>query len=132
MSRVWYIRRTLTVGQNKLFTGYNESPFKKTSYNYKSSWKQRNHVWEFKKKYNKGHEIKLSVLRRVKTYRCIDNICKQFQEEKLAILTFPDKKNLYNQRPVIMSKCKVFLFFFFRFLQLSPCPCPSSSDIFDL
>lgn len=83
-----------------------------------------------KKRYNKCHDIKLSVLRRVKTYRCIDNICKLIQEEKLAIVTYPDKNNLYNQQSVVMPKCKVFFGFFFRFLHLIPCPSPS--DIFDL
>lgn len=98
--------------QSNVHAGCTEGNFRKRWDNHKSSFKiesHRNctrlasHVWELTEKNNKSLNISWGILRKARPY---SDVCRLCQEEKLAIITYPDQRNLLNERSEVMPGCK--------------------------
>lgn len=55
-------------------------------------------MWELKEQKGKGYFICWSILKKSKPYNIRNIICRECQEEKLAITSYAEQGNLLNER----------------------------------
>lgn len=73
--------------------------------NHRSDTKLTDCIWGFGEMYGRNPCVRWSIIRKVKPGRVGDNCCRLCQE-KLAIVTYPNRDVLLNERAEILSKCK--------------------------
>lgn len=99
-------------GQCKIYVAYTEDTFKSRQKNHKSSFSIKSHinstghVWELMENNNKNPNVKCSILSRANNYSNCSDVCRQYQEEILGIITYKDEKELLNERSEVMSGCR--------------------------
>ena len=100
--------------QRKHYIGMSSTAFKMRLANHKSSFNNiryrhvtslSNFYWELVEN-NLTPTVKWSIIRRAQTCRSLDSPCNLCLQEKIAIICFPDKKNLLNKREEMTVRCK--------------------------
>lgn len=94
-----------TKGQENVCISSTEGTFKKGFYNHRSSFKisryrsnmkRAGYEWSVKEKNIKSCNIKWDILRKDGQFNIGNKMCKLCQEEKLAIMLYPEQHKLLN------------------------------------
>lgn len=135
-------------GQNKVYFGCTEGSFNKRCYKHQSSFRlqftsivQNWHMWELKVKYSKISNVYWSIFKNAKPYSIGNAMCRLWQKEKLAVMSYLGPDNLLNNRIMrlyqvqkhvkkyLLEKSGQKLYIVFYFIPSFP---PLSSNIFSL
>ena len=90
-------------------------PWKQRNYGHKFSFSNKKYahstslskyVWDCKDKIKQVPEISWKIVKSAPAYTNTSKRCALCLEEKMAIITYPDKEKFLNKRSELISKCR--------------------------
>ena len=99
----------------RVYIGSTQGPFKKRYYNHKSSFTHEryrhstslsNYIWDVKKKQDIDPILKWEIIKKCHKYRAGNKYCLLCMEEKLAIASYDNSRELLNQRSEVLNTCR--------------------------